>query len=147
MSLFRILSIILLMAACAAVYLFYVELEHGDRARMERDASLGRIAVEEIDIEHLELTAGHSATSYALTGRVRNDAALALDALMVEVEIKDCRDTDCKVVGLEKVDLVPGEIPPGQTREVDRTIYLSGVTGVQGRIQWSWRVLSAAASP
>jgi hypothetical protein len=134
---FRKFAVGLLVLALVVGALFYLDAQDDDRR------SLSRITLSELLIEDLMLVPDHG--SYKLTGRIKNRSnTFALSSITFRTSMKDCVSdpltTTCVVIA-EGSTSPYLDIPSGQARDFERTVYFSGdPISPRGRLEWDYEV-------
>ena len=115
--------------------------EYADSVAAEAAAAKTRIALSEIDLEDLALRP--SAGGYRLTGRLQNRSTLyTLTTLELVVKILDCTaPARCETVG-EETPVLHANVPPGQTRGLDKPLYFLDLPAPRGRFTFTYKVVS-----
>jgi uncharacterized protein (DUF58 family) len=107
---------------------------------MKREASKKRIAFSEVQFTDLRLAIG---TTGKLTGTVRNGSQrYTLTDAELEITVRDCTQSGCDVVGQESTHLWSLNVPPGQVRAVDESVYFSNLPPRRGEYQWDYKIKS-----
>jgi hypothetical protein len=102
-------------------------------------ASKSRIAPSEVQFNELRLGIG---TSGKLTGTVRNASRqYRLTDVELEITVRDCTQSGCDVVGQDSTHLWSLNVPPGQVRAVDESVYFSNLPPKRGDYQWDYKVI------
>ena len=109
----------------------------------EESRSLSRIPVSNLVFENVTLNPDYS--SYKISGRIKNNSAkFTLKQVTFVVTMKDCADAspsqNCLTIG-EDSESVYLNVPPGQARDFEDSVYFSGGTlKPKGRLEWSYLV-------
>jgi hypothetical protein len=112
------------------IYLFY---------QGKEEIAKTRIAANEIVFDGLRLKPGYS-SSYEIVGRIRNKSRYKLTSIQLKVLFKDCQpDGNCETIAEQNVSLYQ-DVPAGQARDFDESIYLSHANSIRGQIQWSYTI-------
>lgn len=107
----------------------------------EAERARFRITPAEVRIDDLRL-GPQSAGSYRLTGRVHNmSGRFTLTGLNLKLTIQDCLPSgQCDTIG-ERTESPLLSIPPGQARDIDESVYFSGVAALHGHMEWSYNLV------
>ncbi len=114
----------------------------------EDERSLARIQLSELEFENVTLTPGYS--RYKLSGRIKNNSPeFSVKRVDLLVTVQDCTDEpdagepdvrECVTIGesYEEVDL---DIPPGQARDFEKSLYFpGGGLKLLGEVEWNYTV-------
>jgi len=134
---FRKFSGVILAVAVVAGLYFYFQNEH------EKEASLSRISQSDLALDNLMLLPDFG--SYKLTGRVTNRSPrYALSDFTLKISMQDCigepEKESCVTIG-ENSEYIYLQIPPGQARDLNESVYFSGgAPKAKGRLTWQYSV-------
>lgn len=107
------------------------------------ERSLSRITAAELDFRNVTVKPGHS--GYNLAVRVQNNSSeFTLKQVGLRLAMQDCTGEgdarDCVTIGESDVSM-DLNIPPGQARDVEKTLYFSGSPPkILGELEWSYSV-------
>lgn len=127
------------------------------RERSEQE-SLSKISFSDIAIAKFSILPGQSAHSsingmsyntatgreyisyFTMSGRAINKSPrYILQVIGFEVTAQECEpNAGCVIIGVQEISTTP-IIPPGQARDFEETIQLTGIQNAQN-VQWSYRV-------
>ena len=103
--------------------------------------SRSKLPVEDIVIENPVMTPAYGG-SYRFNARLNNsNDSYELKETMISITMLDCTDgseDNCKVIGQEE-QRVNLRIPPGQARDVSKTISFGSAQPI-GTVRWTFRV-------
>ncbi len=114
----------------------------------EPQAEMNRIAIEEIQLENLELELGPRTAT--LTGRAINTSeSYTLTGINLDVTIYDCATEttpfeQCFTIG-EDDGYARLTAPPGQLREFTATLLFNNMPEVSGVQRWAYKVTATRA--
>jgi len=134
---FRKFALGLVVLAVAGGTIFYLYNEQ------ERDRSLTRIPASQLGLESVRLNTDYS--GYKLSGRIKNNSAqFTLTQVVFAVTMQDCigeaPSQNCVTIG-ETKESVYLNIPPGQARDFQDSVYFSGGTlKPKGQLVWNYSV-------
>ena len=116
------------------------------REDAEYESSKHRISASEIQFDPLELNPNSMNGSYNLVGRVHNaSASRTLTAVVLKVTLREALPSGAvEIVGEQETDIVT-TIPPGQTREISRSLTFDGMPRPIGKIGWSYALTELRA--
>lgn len=108
----------------------------------EESRSRSRIPLSELVFENVTLKPDYS--SYKMSGRVKNNSAkFTLTQVGFVVTMQDCTgespSSNCITIGQSSEDAY-FNIPPGQARDFEESVYVSGTLKPQGRLEWHYSV-------
>lgn len=109
----------------------------------EESHSLSRIPVSQLVFENVTLQPDYS--SYKISGRIKNNSEkFTLKEVTLVVTMDDCADESlsqsCLSIG-ESSESVYIDIPPGQARDFEDSMYFSGgALKPKGRLAWDYLV-------
>jgi hypothetical protein len=111
--------------------------------KQQTEASKRLVRFDQLDFTDMRLGLGDYASK--LTGRVKNNSKYTVFEVRASIRALDCDQNEkCEVIGEEEQDIVP-VVPPGQVRDVDKSIYFSGNTKPRGKFQWNYRITEVRA--
>lgn len=108
----------------------------------EEKISKQRISPSEIQFDDLRMAPRYSPESFRLLGRIKNKSQrYTLHDIQLKVTIRDCiKAGDCEIVG-EATAWSFNNIPPGQSREFDESVYFSNLAKPKGKYEWDYSVV------
>ena len=132
-------TVVLILVLAAAVALWLL-IAHEEQAA-EREAAKARIRESEIELVDLRMGPGYG-SSFNVVGRVRNRSArYTLSELRLKFTMSDCvENRQCEIVG-ESVESIYLGVPPGQARDLDRSVYFSYIGKPRGKREWTYEVV------
>ncbi len=101
-----------------------------------------RISPDEIQLDDLRLAPSYSPESFRIVGRIKNKSQkYSLDSLRLKITMRDCvKLGDCKIVG-ESVAWSFADVPPGQSRDFDESVYFSNLAKPKGKYEWDYSII------
>lgn len=106
--------------------------------KQKREAAKHLVSPQQLQFEEMRLGGGD------LVGRVRNASRYTVTSMELELTLRDCVDGKCDIVGQTTATLYL-DIPPGQVRGVDQTVFFTNVPAPRGTRQWDYRIISVSA--
>lgn len=108
----------------------------------EESRSLSRIPVSQLTFENVMLTPDYS--GYKISGRIKNTSAqFTLKEVRYIVTMQDCTgespSKNCVTIG-ESKETVYLNVPPGQARDFEDSVYLGGTLKPKARLEWHYVV-------
>jgi hypothetical protein len=133
-----LIGILLVLGFISGIVLFVVN----QREQAERQAARARIQKSEIELIDLGLGSSYGTGSYKLGGRVRNRSSrYTLTEMRLKFTMRDCAEAgDCEIVG-QTEDAMYVNVPPGQARDLNESIYFSGLGRPRGKHQWDYEIV------
>jgi type II secretory pathway pseudopilin PulG len=148
---FRAILGVLVVLAVFGGAILLVFLRHQQTVHEQREgAARRRISLSEVALEDARLWPPQYGSSYQLRARARNHSTShAVRSIDVTITLRDCAgqtaaDDTCDIVGQGK-ESVYVRIPPGQVRDIDRSIYFNPAPMFRGRMSWSFAIEGVAA--
>lgn len=112
--------------------------------KQQTESSKRLVRVDQVDFKDMRL--GPDSFGYKLTGRVKNNSTHELFIVTADIRVLDCdSDNKCDVIGEEQCDILPGSLPAGQVRDIDRLVYFGGDTKPRGKFEWNYRITEVRA--
>lgn len=112
----------------------------------EREARLteSRIPQDEVALSNMHVARTGRPTQI-VSGRISNlSDRFTLEALTIEVTMRDCYNDGCDVIEQQQVDIrLP--IPPGQARDFEKVIPASPTAIPRGQVEWRYEVIETKA--
>lgn len=108
----------------------------------EEVASKRRIVPAGIQFDNLRLAPSYSAESFLLLSRIKNKTQrFSLRDLRLKITMHDCiKPGDCEIVG-ESTACSFATVPPGQSRDIDESVYFSNLAKPKGKYEWGYSIL------
>jgi hypothetical protein len=108
----------------------------------EESRSLSRIPVSQLIFENVMLSPDYS--GYKISGRIKNTSAqFTLKEVTYIVTMQDCTgelpSKSCVTIG-ESRETVYLNVPPGQARDFEDSVYLGGTLKPKARLEWHYVV-------
>jgi hypothetical protein len=112
------------------------------REQAERQAARTRIQKSEVELVDLGLGSSYGTGSYKLGGRVRNQSTrYTLSEMKLKFTMRDCTEAGgCEVVG-QTEDTMYVNVPPSQARDLNESVYFSGLGTPHGKHQWDYEIV------
>lgn len=139
---------LLLIPVVLVVILIAYFVQQASEQKQETEASKHRISGAELELTNLGLSPANYGTIYQLTGRVQNHSSrYSLTGLTIEVTLQDCLTTppgrreNCDTIGQATDHIYSIDIPPGQVRGIQESVYFSNVPPIRGKWAWSYRLV------
>ncbi len=116
------------------------------RRTQEVDSSKHLVRADRLTFTDLRFEPLRNGSFYRLSGRVKNNSPFYVYQVSAKFQILDCDEqSHCDVVGeAEEWNICP-PIPPGQSRDVDISIYFGNGTRVRGQFQWNYQITEIRA--
>jgi hypothetical protein len=110
--------------------------------RHEEEVSKKRISHTEIQFDDLRLMPSYSAASFRLSGRLKNKSQrFSLQDIRIKITMRDCiKPGECEIVG-ETTASTFATVPPGQSRDVDESVYFSNLAKPKGKYEWGYYIV------
>ena len=133
-----LVGLVVALGVIGAIILFVMD----RRQKAERELAKTRIRSQEVELVDLVLRPGYSGSSFTLVGRVRNRSGrYTLNEMRLKFTMKDCGEADnCEVVG-QTEDAMYVNVPPGQARDLNESVYFTGLGSPRGKHQWDYQVV------
>ena len=119
--------------------------------QVEAQSTPNRIPTEDISVDGIILAP--AGVDYNLIGTMTNNSPYPINNIDVTVEAYDCPtysiEPSCSHIGEDtNVDMfiqnnLYGQIPPGQTREMEGAVYLNGMPPINGHFVWTYTITGA----
>ncbi len=108
----------------------------------EEELAKKRIVPNEIQFVDLRLAPSYSPESFRLLGRIKNKSQrFILTDLRVKITMRDCvKPGDCEIVG-ECIAWSFADVPPGQSRDLDESVYFSHLAKPKGKYEWDYSII------
>lgn len=120
----------------------YLKQQDADRER-KQEAAKHLVTPTSLVLDDMRL--GPEYGGYRLTGRAKNTSQYTITIMTLKVLISDCDPAGhCDVVGDKEQEIVL-QIPPGQARDMDESLFMEHGTKIRNTMQWSYTVLSVRA--
>lgn len=104
--------------------------------------SKGLVSAKEVELSELLLGPEYGdSTSYKLQGRIKNGSSkYTLSYLRIKITLQDCVESKgCEVIG-ESTASVFADVPPGQSRSLEKTVYFSDMPKLRGKYKWYYSI-------
>ena len=137
-ALLVLLGIVVVIIAAGALWLY--EMDQTDKH--EREIAKTKISPSQIELSDLLLRPSYGNGDFALVGRIKNRSPqYALDGLKLKLLIRDCDSkAECEVVGETEVNIYT-DVPAGQSRDLEQSVYFRNLCHARGKHEWEYRVL------
>ena len=101
------------------------------------------------DVRFEEMLLGNPESGARLTGRVRNNNSdHVINNVELLITVQDCLTADppdtCDTVG-ETTTTIFVDVPPGQVRDIERTVYFRPAPTIRGVFNWYYSLQSVTA--
>jgi hypothetical protein len=144
---FRKAALVVLGLAVLGALLAYLYEKH-DRAESERKLAYARslIAKDQINIIDPRVSfSSYDGRPERITGRLRNNSNYPVRSVELHLQFQDCAaDGACEIVG-DSDDDVLVNVPPGQSRDFDSSIYGNRIS-VKGTRRWNYSIHNVTAN-
>lgn len=133
-------------AACILGLLAYGWLER-ERSMSRREAEAAKKRISPNEVELLDLRMGTSGPFVNLAGRARNNSTrFILTRIELRLYVEDCPvggSTKCDIVG-DAIEEVSADVPPGQVREISKSVYFRDLGPARAGRGWRYNVVSVS---
>lgn len=109
--------------------------------KQQENLSKTLITANQVELSDLILVPRYSSESYELQGRVKNKSTkYTLGDLRIKITMQDCvKPQECEVVG-ESTAWIYNDVPPGQMRNLNSSVYFSGLPKPRGKHEWHYLI-------
>jgi hypothetical protein len=108
-------------------------------------ASMRRVRADQLVFTDLRMEIPRFSSSQ-LTGRIKNNSKYRVSYVRAKFRVFDCdAQSHCDIVGEEESSIVFREVPPGQVRDIDTSIYFGSSLKIRGRFQWDYQITEIRA--
>ena len=120
--------------------------EYRAHRKQEEESSKRLVNADQLIFTNLHFEPLRNGSFYRLSGHVKNNSPFYVFQVSGKFQILDCDEqSHCDAVGeAEEWNICP-PIPPGQSRDVDISIYFGNGTRVRGRFQWNYEITEIRA--
>jgi hypothetical protein len=135
---------VLILAGILALVIFgYIENE-----KRQTEESKELVHVNNLEFTDMRLGPETYGSSYKLTGRIKNKSQYTVFEIKAKFHILDCDEkSHCDMVGEEDEWNIVPLLPPGQVRDIDKSIYFNSEMRIHGQFQWNYEITEIRARP